>query len=143
MHWLQRSVVSILLVVCALRVQAQEMPVIDFQRYYPHLIAISEQVKIPEAPYTLQWKLITIRDEQDKLVWVTLRRFEGEDRVTQEFIAAGPLDSSEESFRSAVAGFTKAENIEFEIVDLRGIRSAAEFAAKASELGWGEDAIAK
>jgi hypothetical protein len=122
---------------------AQSLPVIDFQRYFPHFIATSEEVRDQRSPNGLQWKFITVRDEQDDIVWVTLRRREGEDRVTQAFLAKGPLEGSEATFRGAVAKFSETEKVRFEIVDLRDIRTFATFSERAGSLGWGMQALPK
>ena len=122
---------------------AQDLPVIDFERYFPHLIATSEEVRDQQSPNGLQWKFITVRDEQDKIVWVTLRRREGQDRVIQAFLAKGPLEGSDTIFRGAVAKFSETEKIRFEIVDLRDIRTFAAFTERAEALGWGLQALPK
>ena len=122
---------------------AQGLPIIDFERYFPHLVATSEEIKDQRSPNGLQWKFITIRDEQDKIVWVALRRREGADRVTQAFLAKGPLEGSEATFRGVVAKFSETEKIRFEIVDLREVRTFAAFTERTAALGWGVQALPK
>jgi hypothetical protein len=122
---------------------AQDLPVIDFERYFPHLVATSEQIRGRRSGQELQWKFITVRDEQDKLVWVRLTRREGQDRVVQVFLAKGPLEDSEATFREAVAQFSNTENIRFEIVDLRNVRSFEVFKQRAAGIGLDIRALAK
>ena len=123
--------------------QTKALPVIDFERYFPHLVAISDEIRDPRFPNGLQWKFITVRDEQDKVVWITLRRREGQDRIVQAFLAKGPLDNSEATFRGSVATFSETEKIKFEIIDLRDVRTVAAFTKRAAALGWGLQTLSK
>lgn len=137
------AVIGALLLQHAAVGQVQELPVVDFQRYFPHLVAASEEIRDQKSPQGLQWKFITVRDEQDKLVWVTLTRREGQDRIARVFLAKGPLEGSEATFRDAVAKFSETENIKFEIVDLRDVLSFDAFTQRAASIGWGLQALPK
>ncbi len=123
--------------------QVQGLPVVDFQRYFPHLVAVSEEIQDQKSPQGLQWKFISVRDEQDKLVWVTLTRREGQDRIVRVFLAKGPLEGSETTFRGVVAKFSETEKIKFEIVDLRDVLSLDTFTQRAASIGWGLQALPK
>jgi len=123
--------------------QVQGLPVVDFERYFPHLMAVSEEIKDPKSPQGLQWKFITVRDEQEKAVWVTLTRREGQERIVRVFLAKGPLEGSETTFRGAVAKFSETEKIKFDIVDLRDVRTFAAFSERATSIGWGMQALPK
>ncbi len=123
--------------------QTLGLPVIDFERYFPHLVATSEEFRDPRSPNVLQWQFITVRDEQDRIVWLTLRQREGLVRIVQAFLAKAPFDGSEADFREVVAKFSEAEKIRFEIVDLRDIRTHSAFTERAASLGWGFQALPK
>src|SRR5437016_12066219 len=109
------AVIGALALHCSAYGQVQGLPVVDFERYFPHLVAVSEEIKDQKSPQGLQWKFITIRDEQDKVVWVTLTRREGQDRIVRVFLAKGPLEGSEATFRGTVAKFSETEKIKFDV----------------------------
>lgn len=120
-----------------------QLPVIDFKRYFPHFFAVSQEIREHGTSSPVQWKFLTVRDEKDRHVWVELVRRESRGETVQEFLAKGPLEGSEGTLRRVVAKFAEAENIHFEIVDLRNIESAEAFAERARSLGWGLRAIDK
>jgi hypothetical protein len=104
---------------------------------------VSEEVTEPKSSTKLQWKFITIRDEQDRVVWVALTRREGSNRLVRSFLAKGPVETSESAFRGAVAKFSEAEHIKFEIIDLRDMRTFDQFKERASDIGWGLEPLPK
>jgi len=121
--------------------QIPGLPVIDFQRYFPHIVAISEEKADRAFPNGVQYKFLTVRDEEEKVVILALTRREGVDRLVRVFLASGPIENSEATLRSAVAKFSSTVQLKFEIVDLRELRTVEAFQAKASALGWGLEAI--
>jgi hypothetical protein len=123
--------------------QIPGLPVIDFQRYFPHITAVSEEMRDREFPLGAQYKFLTVRDEQENLVWVAMTRREGKDRVVRLFLAKGPVEGSEATLRSTVSKFSERLRIKFEFVDLRDVRTAAEFDARSAVLGWPSEVISK
>ena len=122
------------------RSQIPGLPVIDFQRYFPHIVAISEEKSDPAFPKGVQYKFLTVRDEEEKVVILALTRREGPDRLVRVFLAKGPIENSEATLRDTVAKFSTTVRLKFEFVDLRELRSADAFQAKANALGWGLEA---
>lgn len=121
--------------------QAPGLPAIDFERYFPHIVAVSEEVRDREFPQGAQYKFVTVRDEQQNVVWVAMTRREGTDRVVQLFLAKGPLDGSEGTIRDTATKFGERLRIKFEFVDLRDVRTAAEFRARTGALGWPSEVL--
>ena len=133
----------VLLISTASAAETAELPVIDFQRYFPHFVAVSEEINDKDFPPGTQYKFVVVRDEQDKVVFVTLTRREGEKRVVRVFLARGPLDGSEEALRSSVKKFSDKAQVRFEIFDLRDIRTYTDFEARSAALGWGMQVLPK
>ena len=75
--------------------QVTGLPVVDFQRYFPHLIAVSEEKQDKQYPNGVQYKFLTVRDEQEKVIILALTRREGADRIVRVFLAKGPIENSE------------------------------------------------
>ena len=123
--------------------QIPGLPIIDFERYFPHFVATSEETRDQSFPQGVQFKLISVRDEKEQLVWVTLTRREGQERLIRVFLAKGPIEGSEKTFRGAVAKFADAEKMRFEIVDLRDVRTSGAFKERAEGIGWGVEALPK
>ena len=123
--------------------QVPGLPIVDFQRYFPHLVAVSEEVTDPKSSTKLQWKFIAVRDEQESVVWVALTRREGSKRLVRSFLAKGPVEASESAFRGAVAKFSETEHIKFEIIDLRDVRTFDQFNERARGIGWGLEPLPK
>ena len=144
MHIL-RVLAALLVAVLPLSALAQipGLPVIDFQRYFPHLTAVSEEKAVKEFPDGVQYKFLTVRDEVDKVIVLALTRKEGKDRLSRVFLARGPIEGSEDTLKRTVANFSEKIGLTFEIIDLREIRRIEDFEAKAKELGWGLQAQPK
>lgn len=119
------------------RAQVPGMPVIDFQRYFPHLVAVSEEGKDSAYPNGVQYKFLSVRDEQEKLIVLALVRRESKDRIVRVFLAKGPLENSEATLRSTVAKFSDTTQLKFDFFDLRDVRTFSEFEGRSSALGWG------
>lgn len=119
------------------RAQVPGLPVIDFQRYFPHLVAVSEEGKDSTYPNGVQYKFLSVRDEQEKRIVLALVRREGKDRIVRVFLAKGPLENSETTLRSTVAKFSDTTRLKFEFFDLRDVRTFSEFEGRSSALGWG------
>lgn len=132
----QLIVLAFLLVPAVARSQVEGLPAVDFQRYFPHLIAVSEVQKNAEFPDGVQYKFITVRDEKDKVVIVALIRREGADRVSRLLLAKGPIDNSERILKSTVASYSEKVQMKFEFFDLSGVRNLDVFMEKAATLGW-------
>jgi hypothetical protein len=131
------------LIASAAHAQIPGLPVIDFERYFPHMAAVSEEVRDREFPQGAQYKFLTVRDEQENVVWVAMTRREGKDRLVRLFLAKGPVEGSEATLRSSVSKFAERLRIRFEFIDLRDVRTAAEFDARTAALGWPTEVIAK
>jgi hypothetical protein len=87
---------------------------------------------------SIQYKFIEIRDEQQHVVIVALTRHDSlKDGFEVVFVARGPLENSEAALRKTVDGFSKKENVQFEFVDLRDVKTSEEFKLRATALGWG------
>lgn len=127
------------------RAQAQVpgLPVIDFQRYFPHLVAVSEEGKDPTYPNGVQYKFLSVRDEQEKLIVLALVRREGKDRIGRVFLAKGPIENSETTLRSTVSRFSETTKLNFEFFDLRDVKTFTEFEGRSSVLGWGTTTFAQ
>jgi hypothetical protein len=132
-------IVLALLLSLSVRLEAQipGLPTIDFQRYFPHLVAVSEEAKDKEFPEGVQYKFLTVRDEHEDAIFIALVRRDGPDHVVREFLAKGPVDKSEETLRETVNRFSTSVHLKFEFIDLRQIRTFEEFKARAASLGWG------
>ena len=128
-----------LLLSVSIRSEAQipGLPNVDFQRYFPHLVAVSEEISDTEFPRGVQYKFLTVRDEEEHAVFVALVRREGPEHIVRVFLAKGPVDGSEEALRKSVDSFSKTVHIKFEFIDLRAIKTFEEFKARAASLGWG------
>jgi hypothetical protein len=113
------------------------LPNIDFERYFPHMVAVSEEVKNKQWPRGVQWKFISVRDEREKTVTVALVRREGHERIVRLLLAKGPEDKAEEGFRSLVTETSEEQDVKFEIADLRDVRSFAALKERAGASGWG------
>ena len=123
--------IASLLLQTAARAQVPGLPALDFQRYFPHLLAVSQVVIDQEFPLGMQYKFLTVRDEQDKEVYMALVRQEGSGRVVRVFAAKGPVEGSEAVLRTAAETFSKETPVplKFEFLDLRSVRSLAELEA--------------
>ena len=133
MRWLA----AILLCVSTAHAQVPGLPNIDFERYFPHMVAVSDEVKNKFWPRGVQWKFISVRDEQEKTVTVALIRREGHERIVRVLLAKGPEDKAEEGFRSLVAEASQDQEVSFEIADLRQVRTFAALKERAEGSGWG------
>lgn len=133
MRWLA----AILLFVSTAHAQVPGLPNIDFERYFPHMVAVSDEVKNKFWPRGVQWKFISVRDEQEKTVTVALIRREGHERIVRVLLAKGPEDKAEEGFRSLVAEASQDQEVSFEIADLRQVRTFAALKERAEGSGWG------
>lgn len=129
-------VLAWLLVPALARSQIQGVPALDFQRYFPYLIAVSEVQKSENNPEGIQYKFITVRDEQEKVVIIALVRRDGPDHVSRLLLAQGPIDNAERAMKSTVAKFSERVHLKFDFVDLRDVRNAEDFLAKGTALGW-------
>jgi hypothetical protein len=56
---------------------AAGFPIVDFQRYFPQFLAVSEEVQTKEFPQGVQYKFLSIWDEQDQLAYVMVIRRDG------------------------------------------------------------------
>ncbi len=119
------------------RAQVPGLPVVDFQRYFPHLVAVSEEGKESTYPNGVQYKFLSVRDEQEKLIVLALVRREGKDRIVRVFLAKGPVENSETTLRNTVAKFSETTKLKFEFFDLRDVKTFSEFEGRSSALGWG------
>lgn len=123
--------------------QIPGLPAVDFQRYFPHLVAVSDEVRDKEYPQGVQYKFLSVRDEQEHVIILALTRREGDGRIASVFLAKGPVDGSEATFRSTVTKFSDTTHMKFQIIDLRDVRTYADFASRAETLGWGVQPITK
>jgi hypothetical protein len=118
--------------------QVPGLPIVDFDRYFPHLVAVSQEMHVKGIAGSIQYKFIEIRDEQLHVVIVALTRHDNlKDGVEVVFVAQGPIENSEAALRKTVDGFSKKENVQFEFVDLRDVKTLEEFKLRATSLGWG------
>ena len=130
-------VLTLFFISLPVRAQVPGLPNIDFERYYPHMVAVSEELKDKMWPRGVQWKFISVRDEQEKTVTVALIRREGHERIVRVLLAKGPEDKAEEGFRSLVAEASQDQEVSFEIADLRQVRTFAALKERAEGSGWG------
>ena len=68
---------------------------------------------------------------------------EGGERVVRLFLAKGPVENSEATLKDTVAKFSERIRMRFEFIDLRNVRTAAEFHARTATLGWGLEVLPK
>lgn len=123
--------------------QAPGLPVIDFQRYFPHLVAVSNETRDAVNPEGLQYKFLTVRDENENQIFVALIRKNGSNGVVREFLARGPIDGSEKTLKATVEKFESTTGMKFEFFDLRKVRTFAAYEELVSALGWKIEAISK
>ena len=58
-----RTLLIALLFLCSpARAQVPGLPIVDFERYFPHMVAVSDEVKNVAWPRGVQWKFISVRD---------------------------------------------------------------------------------
>ena len=133
MRWLA----ALLLFASSAHAQVPGLPNIDFERYFPHMVAVSDELKDKMWPRGVQWKFISVRDEKDKTVTVALIRREGHERIVRLLLAKGPEEKAEEGFRSLVSEGSDELGVKFEIADLRDVRTFAALKEKAEGSGWG------
>ncbi|WP_284620758.1 hypothetical protein [Aquabacterium humicola] len=119
------------------------MPELDFTRYFPHIVAVSEDKQVNEYPEGVQYKFLTVRDEVEKKVILALTRREGSTRLVRVFLANGPIENSENSLRNAVSNFAQKTGLSFEFIDLREVKTFEAYRARATELGWGMTVLQK
>lgn len=131
------------LAIAQARAQVPGLPAIDFQRYFPHLVAISEDSKDATYPNGVQYKFLSVRDEQEKLIVLALVRREGKDRIVRVFLAKGPIENSETTLRNTVAKFSDTTKLKFEFFDLRDIKTFSDFEGRSSALEWGVTTLAQ
>ena len=117
------------------RGQVPGLPDIDFKRYFPHILAISEIQKDSQFPDGYQYKFITVRDEEDKVMFLALTRRGGTDRLVRLYLAKGPI-ASDLDMRNRAEQFGKRLQLKFEVVDLRELRTLDEFRLKAQGMSW-------
>jgi hypothetical protein len=117
--------------------QTPGFPVVDFQRYFPQFLAVSEEVQTKEFSQGVQYKLLSTWDEQEQLVFLALIRRDSHDRVQRILLSKGPMGGSEARFRNTVNQLADKVGSALEVIDLRGIRTQDEFHARAVSLGWG------
>ena len=130
-------VLSLFLLQSAAMAQIPGLPVVDFQRYFPHLTVVSDEQTSREYPDGVQYKFLTVRDEVEKVVILALTRREGKDKLTRVFLAKGPIESSEPTLRKTVSNFAERTGLKFEFIDLRDLRTFEQFEVRSKELGWG------
>jgi hypothetical protein len=128
--------IAFLLVPALGRCQVEGVPAVDFQRYFPHSIAVSEAAKNAEFPGGVQYKFLAVRDEQEKVVIIALIRRDGPVHVSRLLLAQGPIDTAERALKTSVARFSEKVNLKFEFFDLRDVRNMDDFSARAADLGW-------
>jgi hypothetical protein len=121
--------------------QVPGLPIVDFTRYFPHMVAVSEEVKNAQWPRGVQWKLVSVSDEQEKLVTVALIRREGRERIVRVLLAKGPAGKAEEGFRSLVTEAAEDYGVRFETADLRDVRTFETLKRRAEGSGWGMTAL--
>jgi hypothetical protein len=117
--------------------QTPGFAVVDFQRYFPQFLAVSEEVQTKEFPQGVQYKFLSIWDDEQQLAYVMLIRRDGANHVLRVLFHKGPLEESEAALRETVNNLSKKVGSVPEIIDLRGIRTHEEFHARAVSLGWG------
>jgi hypothetical protein len=110
-----------------------ELPLIDFVRYFPQFVAVSEEVKTSKL--SIQYKFFSVGDEQDRQFWLWITSHQGRDQILR-YAGKGPLEVSEKAFRLAISKFSEVEKVKFEIFDLRDVRSFEAFKRRANDLGW-------
>lgn len=130
-------VLTLLFLSLPARAQVPGLPIVDFERFFPHMVAVSEEVKNPAWPGGVQWKFISVRDEKEKTVTVALIRREGHERIVRLLLAKGPEAKSEEGFRTLVSETSDEQNVKFDIADLRDVRTFAALKERAGASGWG------
>ena len=144
MRFLARLVFLLCLAVgTAAQAQIPGLPAVDFHRYFPHLVAVSEEVHVRACSQGMQFKFLSVRDEQEHAIIVALIRRECDGSVVGVFLAKGPVEDSEATFRGAVAKFSDVEKMKFQTFDLRDVHTYAEFEARAETLGWGIQPLTK
>ena len=127
---------AFLLVPALGRCQVEGVPVVDFQRYFPHSIAVSEVRKNAEFPEGVQYKFLAVRDEQEKVVIIALIRRDGPVHVARLLLAQGPVNTAERALKNSVASFSEKVNLKFEFFDFKDVRNMDDFSARAADLGW-------
>jgi hypothetical protein len=135
--WTGVRVAALVFLVSGAEAQVPGLPAINFQRYFPHLVAVSEEVQNKEFLRGVQYKFLTVRDVQKHVVIVALTRREGPDRLVRLFLAEGPIDGPENTLRVTVADFSKKIGFKFEFIDLRDVKTFEAFQARVGTLGWG------
>lgn len=136
-RYLKLLALSLLLLQSAVMAQIPGLPVVDFERYFPHLTAVSDEQTNGEYPDGVQYKFLTVRDEVEKVVILALTRREGKDKLARVFLAKGPIEGSESTLRKTVLGFAERTGLKFEFVDLQDVRTFEQFERRSKELGWG------
>src|SRR5580692_7708289 len=72
--------------------QTPGFAVIDFQRYFPQFLAVSEEVQTNEFPQGVQYEFLSIWDEQQQLAYVMVIRRDGLDHVLRILMHKGSLE---------------------------------------------------
>ena len=121
--------------------QVPGLPTVNFQRYFPHIVAVSEETTDKAFPQGVQYKFLTVRDDEENVVLIALTRRDGPDHVVRLFLAKGPLEGSEKILRETVDNFSRTVNMKFEFFDLRDIRTYTDFRSRTAHLGWGLEAV--
>jgi hypothetical protein len=116
--------------------QIAGLPELDFKRFFPYMVAVSEIQKDVTFPDGFQYKFITVKDEEDKAIFLALVRREGSSRLVRLYVAKGPLENAEASMRGRVQSFGDKLKLKFEVIDLKDVRTSEEFKTKAENLGW-------
>lgn len=136
-------ILALLLLPMLARSQVEGMPTVDFQRYFPHLFAVSDLQKNEQYPDGVQYKFLTVRDEQEQTVIIALVRRTGKETVKRLLLAKGPIGTSEVAINKAVQSFSAREKVTFEIIDLRDVRTMDAFSKKSTALGWDSESFAQ
>ena len=136
------SVILAALAVVALRALpaqtlASPLPTVDFKGTFPWKIWVSSEGHDSTYPAGFHYKLLSVRSADAMTVDFALIRELPDGSKIVAIRAKGPLATFDMSAAHVVETLSKSLNITFQLFDLSDIRTAEEFRARASGLGWG------
>jgi hypothetical protein len=111
----------------------------DFKNTFPYIYWVSDWVSDEAYPDGFRYKMLTVQNISTQEFEAVLVLEERNGNKTEMKRYSGPVGSAAlQQLRKFILGIEESFGVELEEQDLSDVRTAADFEARTSQLGWSE-----